>query len=233
MKIFSRLARADDQKADSNGRVNAVFASPNLALDDHLLLPGCFVKSWKGQGETGLTYYQNIECPLLRAHNISENSVGRVANLRETLDGKLVGTAIFAPTTAGQELATLYEFGFQSSFSISWLPVEYSYSKDKTRGPGAIDFKRVKLLEISCVTIPSDMSATVQRKAQEGDVKGAAIALGVNLAIKEIEPHVAEVAIREASRMLSEDFFVRSVAERATFFAVADDTFRKLSKIMK
>ena len=38
MKIFSRLARADDQKADSNGRVNAVFASPNLALDDHLLL---------------------------------------------------------------------------------------------------------------------------------------------------------------------------------------------------
>ena len=127
----------------------------------------------------------------------------------------------------------LLESGFQSSFSISWLPVEYSYSKDKTRGPGAIDFKRVKLLEISCVTIPSDMSATVQRKAQEGDVKGAAIALGVNLAIKEIEPHVAEVAIREASRMLSEDSFVRSVAERATFFAVADDTFRKLSKIMK
>jgi hypothetical protein len=157
---------------------------------------------------------------------MEENAVGRVENLRETTDGKLIGAAVFAPTAAGQELATLYESGFQSSFSVSWLPIEYSYSTDKTRGPGAIDFKRVKLLEISCVSVPADMGATVQR-AQDGDLKGAAIALGVKLGLTDIDPHVAAIAIREASRLLSRDTYMRSVAERATFFAIAHDTFCK------
>jgi hypothetical protein len=171
--------------------------------------------------------YENIKCPLLRAHALEENAVGRVDGLRETDDGKLVGSAVFAPTVAGKELATLYQSGFQSCFSVSWLPEEYSYSTDKTRGSGAIDFKRVTLLEISCVSIPSDMGAVVQR-AQNGDLKGAAMALGVKLAMSEIDPHVAEIAIREASRALSAGSFVRSVAERATFFAIANDAFVKL-----
>lgn len=228
MRTFTRLAPESEQKTSSGGRVNAVFATSNVALDDHVLLPGCFVKNWKGRGETGLSMYGNIGSPLLRVHDMNENAVGRVENLRETADGKLVGTAVFAPTKAGQELATLYESGFQSSFSISWLPVEYSYSKDKTRGPGAIDFSLVKVIEISCVPIPSDMGATVQR-AKDGDLKGAAIALGLNLALKDIEPRVAEIAIREASRTLSADNYVRSVADRSIFFAVAEDIFRKFA----
>ncbi len=232
MKAFSRLVPQRKLEADAAGRVNAIFATSEVALDEHRLLPGCFVANWKGRGENGLTGYEKIGRPLLRAHALDENAVGRVENLRETTDGKLMGAAVFAPTATGQELATLYESGFQSSFSISWLPVEFSYSTDKTRGPGAIDFKRAKLLEISCVPVPSDMGATVQR-AQDGDLKGAAISLGISLAIREIEPHVADIAIREAGRALQADSFVRGVAERATFFAIAHNTFAGLRRGQK
>jgi len=227
MRTYSRIVSPSELKTDSSGRVNAVFATANVALDEHRLLPGCFVKNWKGRGETGLTGYESIGCPLLRAHALDENAVGKVENLRETGDGRLMGAAVFAPTVTGQELATLYESGFQSSFSVSWIPVEYSYSTDKTRGPGAIDFKLAKLLEISCVSIPSDMGATVQR-ARGGDLRGAAMSLGIKLAISDIEPRIAEIAIREASRMLSADNYARSIADRATFFAIAHDHFSKL-----
>ena len=229
-QIYTRLVAHEQIDASASGRVNACFASTRIALDGDQLLNGCFKRNWKGQSEDGLTYYESIGRVLLAGHDLERNSVGRVENLRETDDGRLIGTAVFAPTESGKELATLYAGRWQSSFSSSWLPIEWERAKGRDRTPGSVDFRRVRLLEISCVPCPSDMAAVVQRANRGGDIADAAKTLGVKLAISNIQPHVAEIAIREAARGLKAENFARGLANRSTFFAIAKQTFEGLRK---
>ncbi len=225
-KIFRRLVEGKSVETDAAGRFRACFATFKVARDDHQFLDGAFVKNWKGLGKDGTTDFKRSGSPLLRGHDMEHNSVGRVEGLTETSEG-LFGDAVFAPTAAGRELAQLYAGGWQCSFSVSWAPAEWNYATGKGRAPGAIDFKRVELIEISAVPVPADVSAVVQR-AQRGDLGAAARTLGVKLAISEVESHVAEIAIREASRLLNGGTCARSVADRSTFFAIAEDTFNGL-----
>ena len=187
-KIFRRLVEGKSVETDAAGQFRACFATFKVARDDHQFLDGAFVKNWKGLGKDGTTDFKRSGSPLLRGHDMEHNSVGRVEGLTETSEG-LFGDAVFAPTPAGRELAQLYKGGWQCSFSVSWAPAEWTYATGKGRAAGAVDFKRVELIEISAVPVPADVNAVVQR-AQRGDLDGAARTLGVKLAISEVEPHV-------------------------------------------
>lgn len=160
---------------------------------------------------------------------MSKSSVGRIDGLREEPDGRLTGTVVFAPTERGRELEQLYSSRMQSSFSVSWVGVETRHAKGAGRPPGSLDFIRARLIEISACVVGADSLATVER-AQKGDLKGAATALGVRLALQDIEPHVAEIAIREAGRLLGAGTHARSIGDRATFFAAALDAFKKIGR---
>jgi hypothetical protein len=48
---------------------------------------------------------------------------------------------------------------------VSWLPIDWNYATGRDREPGAIDFTRVKLLEISGVPLPADAAALAAARA--------------------------------------------------------------------
>jgi hypothetical protein len=72
-----------------------------------------------------------------------------------------------APEFADDGRDTIYRMvkaRYINAVSASWLPVEFSFARDKDR-PGGVDFKKVDLLEISQVPIPALPSALAEARS--------------------------------------------------------------------
>jgi len=94
----------------------------------------------------------------------------------------------FADTEAGNEIYSLYKNGFMSSFSVGFRPVRiYDNEKsqkyvDKNGKVPCTVYEECELLELSCVTIPANPSATIINGAksmvaslERGEIKSAEV----------------------------------------------------------
>ena len=95
-----------------------------------------------------------------------ESVVGRAKNVR-VQGNKLLGDIEFADVDVNQTADVVYKMtkaGFLKTVSVGFQPVEWVFSKDKSR-PGGVDFKKQTLLEISIVPLPANPNALIQAKA--------------------------------------------------------------------
>lgn len=100
-----------------------------------------------------------------------EYVIGKARNVR--IEGRsLIGEIEFAGATVNPTAETVFQMvkaGYLNAVSVGFMPLEWSFTKDKAR-PGGIDFKKQKLLEISVVAIPANENALVQARAAGLDV---------------------------------------------------------------
>jgi HK97 family phage prohead protease len=103
----------------------------------------------------------------LWAHDASSPPIGRASNVH-IAGGKLKGDIEFAPAEDYPFAETIYRLvkgGFINAVSVGFMPVEYSFAKDKER-PFGIDFERQELLEISVVPVPANANALIEARAK-------------------------------------------------------------------
>ena len=83
-------------------------------------------------------------------------------------DGKLTARAKFAPADLdhpmgmgfGATVYRMYQLGLLKAVSVGFDPSDWSFNE--TRGAGAVDFHKQKLLEFSAVPVPANAGALVQ-----------------------------------------------------------------------
>ncbi len=102
----------------------------------------------------------------LWAHDSSSPPIGRSANVG-TVAGKLMGDIEFMPADISPFADSIYRMvtaGFVKAVSVGFIPLEYSFSKDKNR-PYGIDFTKQELLEISVCPVPCNPNALQEAKS--------------------------------------------------------------------
>jgi HK97 family phage prohead protease len=157
---YTRLLTDAAPQADADDRiVRFTFATDGIALDGHRILPG----AWESKGHDGLKDFR-ANPVFLWAHDMSQPPVGKVITINER-SGRLTGSVRFADHAFADTIYRCFRSGFMRGASVSWLPIEYNYARDKGREPGAIDFTKVRLLEISAVTVPSDSGALAEARS--------------------------------------------------------------------
>jgi len=139
---------------NSDGRiVRYVFSTPAVARDGHTI-----------QGWDVDNYLTNPV--FLWAHDATDLPIGKTVDLDVGPQG-LRGGVQYATAEENPFADTVYRLvigGYLNATSVSWLPLEWSFSKDKTR-PGGIDFKLAELLEISQVPVPAQPEALATARA--------------------------------------------------------------------
>lgn len=138
---------------------------------------------------------------VLWAHDSFAPPIGRTINLFVDARG-LVGDVEFAEPEVypfADQIFRLVGAGFIKAGSVGFLPIEYSFSKDKGREFG-IDFRSQELLEFSVVPVPANANALVEAQAKRVISAGEADILRRRLAV---DPdrlrRIAELAPRAKS----------------------------------
>lgn len=108
-----------------------------------------------------LTAYKNNPI-LLWGHNPYNPPVGKALNLRVE-GGQLRFDFSMANTPMGQELKTLIKDGYLNTFSVGFIPREFG-----DVNAGGYTFQKCELLEISLVSIPSNVDAMVTSRSFQG-----------------------------------------------------------------
>lgn len=107
-----------------------------------------------------LTAYKNNPI-MLWGHNPYTPPVGKAFNLRVE-GGQLRFDFTMASTPMAQELTELIKDGFLNTFSVGFIPKEFGDVLN-----GGYTFNKQELLEISLVSIPSNVDAMVTSKSFE------------------------------------------------------------------
>ncbi len=157
---YSRLATGQPEVATGSRLVRYVFSSGEVARDGHTIAPN----GW------ALDAFRANPVALF-AHDSSAPPVGRVTEIGVSA-GALRGAITFADAETYPFADTVYRLvkgGYLSAASVSWMPLEWRYSTDKSR-MGGIDFIRQELLEVSVVPVPSDTSALVTARSSGIDL---------------------------------------------------------------
>jgi HK97 family phage prohead protease len=164
-----RVAGADGQAApavwraapsnpspDSNGRIiRYELSDPSVARDGHTIAAGAWVLD---------NYLRNPV--FLWAHDSAQPPIGRMVEIGRVGD-RLMGNVEYPERDAYPFADTIYQLvkgGYLNAVSVSWMPLEWSFTQDRTR-PGGIDFSRVELLEVSQVPVPALPTALVAARA--------------------------------------------------------------------
>ena len=149
--------RSGQIDALGSGRIiRYIFSDSSVARDNHVIKAG----AWD------LTNF--LSNPVfLWAHDQDSPPIGKVTQIAERGD-QLVGAVEYLDRDISPFADSIYQMtkgGFLNATSVSWLPVEWKYSSDRSR-PGGIDFSRVELLEISQVPVPALPSALATARAR-------------------------------------------------------------------
>jgi len=162
MRGVTTVVRTREAAIAGNGGdrvVNYVFSTPEVARDGHTIL------GWD------VSNFGNNPV-FLWAHDAGQPPIGRVIDITAK-GGLLTGSVLYAPADVSPFADMVYRLavgGFLNAVSVSWLPLKWSYSKDKSR-PGGIDFQLAELLEVSQVPVPSLPSALATARAAGIDTK--------------------------------------------------------------
>lgn len=112
---------------------------------------------------------------VMLAHDYSKLPIGKSLWEKMTPDG-LKFKPKFANTTTGREVYQLYKEGILNAFSVGFIPVEWEDGK-KSGSKAHRVYTKAKLLEVSCVAVPSCPDALVERVAKgmikDGSLKKA------------------------------------------------------------
>jgi hypothetical protein len=136
--------------------VSYIFSTGAVARDNHTIDPN----GW----QLG-AFRQNPV--FLFCHDSSAPPIGRVSDIGVSA-GALRGTVVYADAQTYDFADTIYRLvvgGFLNSVSVSWDPIKFSYSTDRSR-PGGIDFKEQELREISQVPVPADVNAIATARSR-------------------------------------------------------------------
>jgi Caudovirus prohead serine protease len=155
---FARLAPSEQEMAALTGMspgapeigqsgrlVRYLFSTPDVGRDLHTVAANAWL-------------IENfIKNPVfLWAHDDTQPPIGRVVQLAAVGD-QLRGAVEYADADLNPFADMIYRMvkgGYINATSTSWLPLEWSPSRDKNR-QGGVDFTKVDLLEISNVPIPA------------------------------------------------------------------------------
>jgi HK97 family phage prohead protease len=165
-RIF-RTATSADGRA-----LPAALSFGAAALDDHAVDP------------RGWIVPDSKSVPFVDSHRDREGIrtvLGRVTNIRvgtaEMVSGQsataLLGTLNFAEPAVNPDAEVayqLYKAAYVDSVSVSFIPVEWVFARD--RGPGAMNVSSARLLEVSAVAVPSDENARVLARAVRARLTG-------------------------------------------------------------
>ena len=96
---------------------------------------------------------------LLWAHDYRRPAIGRaVAVWAEPR--RLLAQVEFAPTAFAQEVAALYEYGFQCGVSVGFRPIRWEERRDTRTGAFlGLRYLEQELLEVSAVPVPANRHA--------------------------------------------------------------------------
>jgi HK97 family phage prohead protease len=198
----------------------ATFATTAVAVDGHRILPS----AWQSKDHNGLADFIAQGSPLLFAHDGRSMPVGNIVGLRIAADSALTGGVKFNNVTpTAQALRELYRAGSMRSFSVGFLPLEQHYVRDAGRVPGAMDFTKVRLLEISCVPVPADGGALVQERSGprgRSDHGNAADTPQAHL-LREARARARQMANSDSLTIAEKDFFARRHLDAFTRRAAA------------
>jgi HK97 family phage prohead protease len=153
-KRYLRLASGETTGVSAAPRTIAfTFSTSDVASDGHRILPG----AWESRGHNGLADFRNNPV-FLWSHNVAQPPIGNVTRIGEQ-NGELSGFVQFADHDFADCIFQLFRDGFLRGASVSFEPLDWNYATGPTRAQGALDFTRVKLWEISAVTLPADAGA--------------------------------------------------------------------------
>lgn len=102
----------------------------------------------------------------LWAHDDTQPPIGRVIDIGN-VGGKLKGSVEYADrdlSPFADMIFRMVKARYINAVSTSWMPIAWSFSRDKDR-PGGIDFKEVDLLEISQVPLPALPTALAEARS--------------------------------------------------------------------
>ena len=152
-----RLSGDAPAKVDEKSRVcTFVISDESVARDGHII---------RTNGIQVDNYLRNPVVCL--AHDTGSPPIARTSNIWSSGTVKMADFQ-FPPEGTYDVADTIYRLiqgGFLNACSISWIPITWNYSTDKSRS-GGIDFAKVDLLEISIVAVPSLPSALVTARSR-------------------------------------------------------------------
>ena len=115
---------------------------------------------------------------LLWAHDYRRPAIGRAIALW-TEPHRLLAKMEFAPGAFAQEVAALYERGFQWGVSVGFRPIRWEERRDPASGAFlGLRYLEQELLEVSAVPVPANRQA-LRRRADDGPGTPGAAALSV------------------------------------------------------
>lgn len=155
MKKFLRASTASPQINDNGRIIRYMFSDDSVARDNHTINTG----GWQLENFLANPVF-------LWAHDASQLPIGRVVDIGVSA-GKLIGDVEYLDRDQYEFADTVYQMvrgGYLNATSVSWMPLEYRYSQDKSR-PGGIDFLKQELLEISQVPVPAMPTALATARA--------------------------------------------------------------------
>ena len=111
---------------------------------------------------------------LLWAHDYRHPAIGRAVGLW-TEPHRLMARMEFAPTAFAQEVAALYQAGFQWGVSVGFKPLKFEERRDqKTGAILGVRFLQQELLEVSAVPVPANRNALRRETAADAVAAEAA-----------------------------------------------------------
>ena len=160
---FTRLASAAPVQTAGSRTRRFLLSDEGVARDGHTILTSGIKKA---------NYEANPVVTFGHITDSVENVIGRCVRL--WVDGtKLYCDIEFMSADINPMADTVLQMidgGFLSAVSISWIPLAWKYSTDKSR-PGGIDFTSIDMVEVSVVPVPALPSALQQARAAGIDTR--------------------------------------------------------------
>lgn len=147
-----------------NRRIRAIASTGNLDRDNEIILPEAFNES--------LPIYVAKNNVVLAAHQhrLSDGRSPVVANVISasvTSAGLEVILEFHTVTALAEEYWQLYSQKIQKALSVGFISIEGNY--EQRNGKSVFIHKKVELLEISCVPVPSNREALTKAKQKKLD----------------------------------------------------------------
>lgn len=154
-RILCRSANEPLEFGQNGRTIRYVLSTPAVARDFHTIASG----AWQTDN-----FERNPV--FLWAHDDTQLPIGKITDLGE-VGSRLKGTVEYPERDLNPFADTVYQLvraGYLNSVSVSWMPLEWSFTADKKR-PGGIDFRKVDLLEVSQVPVPAHPDALAEARA--------------------------------------------------------------------
>jgi len=153
------------------------IADPEVAQDDSrtvrfIFSDGTVDRSGDSINPDGWQVDSFMKNPVaLWAHDSTSMPIGRASNISVS-GGKLRGDIEFMPREINELADNVYQAvkgGWLKAVSVGFVPLNWSYSKEKDR-PFGIDFNKQELLEVSVCPVPCNPNALQEAKAAGCDM---------------------------------------------------------------